>query len=73
MEWISVKDRLPEVTNIIGNKSDICLCYSDACLGKYFVLSYDFDNEEFSHATSHDSIYNPITHWMPLPEPPATS
>ena len=66
-EWISVKDRLPEEwTNV--------LVYSG---GNYDVLMYRPNRretlcfmyqDECGHWTEKHSP--PVTHWMPLPEPP---
>lgn len=64
MEWISVKDRLPEEKR---NK------FSDKVLTTNQYLSmavrrYDYEFNEFnSPAHAGD-----ITHWMPLPEAPKT-
>lgn len=56
-EWISVKERLPEIWQN--------------------VLVYRKDNEPhaefrcFSGGWDMDEKYrNPVTHWMPFPEPP---
>ena len=61
MEWISVKDRLPD--------------HKTQCIG-YFEVAYSYGfniNEVFYNDGRWfwdlDSIEN-ITHWMPLPEPP---
>ncbi len=63
MEWINVKDRVPE--GILGsyiaclkNKSVMELAYSDMSR-RWWSLS------------SGDVIFaNPVTHWMEFPEPP---
>ena len=80
MEWISVKDRLPE-----DNKNIIC----------YIKNPVQGDLEVFEGSISHESGYQSttywnvhyslttgyyeatehevtaaVTHWMPLPEPP---
>ena len=57
MEWISIKDRLPE------HNQEILI--SD---GEFIQLScfYEWKNESgFSRST-----WMKATHWMPLPEPP---
>lgn len=60
-EWISVKDRLPEqFVSVLGSMSDagefppVRECYM---VGKAF----------FFPALSE---FHPVTHWMPMPEPP---
>ena len=58
-EWISVKDRLPE-------KEEIVLC----CLGLVQnVYTYKGDNI-WEDSYGYYQKDEPITHWMPLPEPP---
>jgi hypothetical protein len=72
MEWISVKDRLPETYPqrcLIFNKKGIgILEYRNIENGKYpFWMSLPSTN---GHSCQ---IGNPNllpTHWMPLPEPP---
>lgn len=61
-EWISVKDRMPELDRVIaGTKVAYVLVFNDeaaTCLllnGKWY-----FNNDEVIC----------VTHWMPLPEPP---
>lgn len=65
-EWISVKDRLPEVRAVVlvyaNNKiyvSGIAALndYGDGLHNWYCVNDYE-------------SIDQDITHWMPLPDPP---
>jgi hypothetical protein len=61
MEWISVKDRLPE-------KDIPVLCYDGTYIdvGEYW---YDEnDKPVFFNPPSPPKDY--ITHWMPLPKPP---
>ena len=61
-EWISVKDKLPEVGVKVlvysaENKNDYEVgAYSDTYRG-FFVRRFWYEN---------------ITHWQPLPEPPRT-
>lgn len=58
-EWISVEDRLPE-------KEQIVLC----CLGLVMnVYTYKGDNT-WEDSYGYWQKDEPITHWMPLPEPP---
>lgn len=65
MEWISVKDRLPE------DEKEVLACYYiKPFLNKLFVgvLTYfAFDTEQH---WQHESIGLTVTHWMDLPEPP---
>lgn len=65
MEWISVKDRLPE------DERDVLTCYyCKPNLNMRFmsVLSY-FVFDSIPH-WQHESIGIVITHWMDLPELP---
>lgn len=54
--WISIKDRLPE--------KHIGVYAYDKNHG---MLIMSFDGKWFS---DHNNIYDDVTHWMPLPEPP---
>lgn len=55
-EWISVKDRLPDgLTQII------------ACHEGWRVEPGWFSRD---HTFLFECVYGPVTHWMPLPEPP---
>lgn len=65
MEWISVRDRLPQQTRILMTYNDL-------------VMEGEFAKGKFYHPSicAHVSGYckceeqEGITHWMPLPEPP---
>ena len=64
MDWISVKDRLPE-------ESGPYLCYmADYPFGPIcMIVNYKKDKSAFWWFA--DNVKAPfITHWMPLPEPP---
>lgn len=56
-EWISVKDRLPEP------KTDILAYHSSGSIKQEIAL---FGDKPFLY----EGLYGPVTHWMPLPEPP---
>ena len=57
MEWISVKDRLPDdeenVLAFVFGEAEVC-CLKNGVWRNEWMKFYDGD----------------ITHWMPLPEPP---
>lgn len=62
-KWISVKDRLPE-------KSGYYLVFAD--IGRREVLSYSKKYQAFN---AFDDVYSeeyviPVSHWMPIPNPP---
>lgn len=58
MEWISVKDRLPE-----NEKHVLITGNNTVYVGYYFYDSWtDLDGRTVS-----------ISHWQPLPEPPLTN
>lgn len=63
--WISVKDRLPERPDGYP-KCGIRRCYFLVALESGCVksLGFEFDTMEW-HV-----VGSPVTHWMPLPEPP---
>lgn len=64
VEWVSVKDRLPETNGQF-------LCYSaDFPLGAFFSIQ-SFNVKKGAFWWYEDNVKAPfITHWMPLPEPP---
>ena len=57
--WIPVTERLPP-------KRKWVLCKCQACITE--VLR--FDNAEWYHDPTHVYMFDFVTHWMPLPEPP---
>lgn len=68
-EWISVKDRLPELIPSKGTRA-----YSDAVLvwtsGRKAMVAI-WDGIDFLCAMSFWEAWGEeITHWMPLPKPP---
>ena len=58
MEWISVKDRLPENEKwvTVGNNK------FGVFIGQYFSSLGEF--------ACKDILIEKVTHWMPLPKPP---
>ena len=54
-EWISVDDRLPE------DSANVLVCHKNGLVttNAWLGANWWFKNER-----------NPITHWMPLPQPP---
>lgn len=68
MEWISVKDRLPD-------KACYCFVYDDLPRAEYYAKYnkkdgfYYFENEEGDYVPYKETNAK-VTHWMPLPEPP---
>jgi len=70
MNWISIKDKLPEFVNESGNIewSKKCLCYSSdklIILASYTNTGYWKDWENGLMIKIND-----VTHWRNLPEPP---
>jgi hypothetical protein len=65
VEWISVKDRLPE------HDERVLACYSFNTSMQFIqVLDYYATDPvpHFQHELGTDGMK--VTHWMPLPEPP---
>ena len=63
MEWISVKERLPEDRKPV-------LVYTG---GGFICKAYWFntnDSIEWISFVNFEDIEEYVTHWMPLPEPP---
>lgn len=63
MEWISVKDRMPEPnTQVLG-------WYKDNPFSKFCpeVVSWNGNGWVFVYGRRYVTA---VTHWMPLPEPP---
>ena len=59
MEWISVKDRLPDhYKNVLA-------------FGNEGIIIAQYYGEDFGNwATTMNKSSDHITHWMPLPKPP---
>ena len=70
-EWISVKDRLPEITpGLRSSKSVLVWCpermnrYTANWTGSYWIFFGGYGRNE---------VTEEVTHWMQLPEAPASS
>lgn len=66
MKWISVNDRLPEKQGhflVIAPKS-----FPKNCI---MVVAEFYDDNNTFYSESSDYPMPDVTHWMPLPEPPA--
>ena len=64
MNWISVKDRLPEYTTRAGTSLFVSVLI---CLDTGFVGEGLYVNDGWELL----GVYvTNVTHWMPLPEPP---
>lgn len=67
MEWISVKDRLPEDG-----------CFAVVICPRSFPKNYParigrfYDDVNLFYCESCDDSIEDATHWMPLPDPPKT-
>lgn len=65
-EWISVKDRLPEKT---GKQRGFYLVALSNGVVKELAYEFEHYNNMLFDVGWHETAY-PVTHWMPLPEPP---
>ena len=63
--WISVEDRLPvrppDVCGLLVRRQWYLVALES---GAVLTLSYEFDEDRWQ------GVGSPVTHWMPLPEPP---
>lgn len=64
MEWISIKDKLPEDDQIILGWSD----KREARLP--LICWFDVGSNEFIPCFCDQECFVKIDYWMPLPEPP---
>ena len=65
-EWISVKDRLPEPKHEFDARNWYLVALSNGVVKE---LAYEFHNHSVFGYGWRETAY-PVTHWMPLPQPP---
>jgi hypothetical protein len=72
MNWISVKDRLPEVGNfvLIYDSNFIQTGFLISSLDKKFVM-HPFPRYKKQKIRNMNKFLVFPSHWMPLPEPPS--
>ena len=63
MEWISVKDRLPD----IDKDGELVLYYE---FNNEIGVGYLEDDKWYNYDSGWELDKSVVTHWMPLPEPP---
>ena len=80
MAWASVKDKLPEVTQENNYSPLTCTVlvyrakHKRMCVGRYESWNLEDEEPEFKWVTDCSEgwdITAEVTHWMPLPDPPA--
>ena len=71
MNWISVKDRLPEVDDCYdGANVLVCLYDGEITVDYYQPAPNDVNRVPFDRYGWGTYSEDAVTHWMPLPEPP---
>lgn len=77
MEWISIKDQMPELYGddcykqselVLCVKRPFCPCRGDGAFIGLFFLYQDDGALKWGYLSEQES--KQITHWMPLPQPP---
>jgi len=63
-EWVSVKDRLPEIGKLV-----LCTFCGIVSYGYYLGDRWQV-NDEPDYSMVKTDIISFVTHWMPLPTPP---
>ena len=66
MEWISVKDRLPD------SEYDVLSYYAPDGWAGCFNISFLEDGVWYNNEGVSFTEQTKLTHWMPLPKPPTT-
>ena len=72
MDWISVKDRLPEIDKEHHCSKDVIVLFNDGGMGFSALEENIFGQTWFEceRMMPDGESYYTVTHWMPLPEPP---
>ena len=65
-EWISVTERLPEPKHEFDARNWYLVALSNGVVKE---LAYEFHNHSVFGYGWRETTY-PVTHWMPLPQPP---
>ena len=65
-EWISVNDRLPEPKHEFDERNWYLVALSNGVVKE---LAYEFHNHSVFGYGWREKAY-PVTHWMPMPQPP---
>ena len=65
-QWISVEDRLPEPKHEFDARNWYLVALSSGVVKE---LAYEFHNHSVFGYGWRETAY-PVTHWMPLPQPP---
>lgn len=68
MEWISVRDRLPEPTMEHQQRGFYIVALSNGVV-KQLAFEFNHYNNMLFPVGWHETAF-PVTHWMSLPEPP---
>lgn len=66
-KWISVKERLPKCIGGATHWSYEALAYTAA--GEMYLAVYDYIDEAWYYNDG-EPIFDDVTYWQPLPEPP---